>query len=207
MWKNVLKLFFVSIFLLLAACVPRRIEVPSYEGRDFREVMSGMQGINEIETRMSILFEKTDTAMTGDGALDISRNGDMNLRVYQFGFLAMELRSREGTVKSTPRLDKNKTMILTKGLRDCLYWWDIQDFALSEDGADYLLENRERQVWVDRKTFLPKKQIIRFDEDRELVIFYERPARENDVWYQSKMTIELSRYRVTLTVKNISFKS
>jgi hypothetical protein len=207
MWKNVLKLFLVSIFILLAACASRRIEIPSYEGRDFREVISGMQGITEIETRMSILFEKVDTETTGEGALDISSNGDMSLRVYSLGFLAMELTSREGRVKSTPRLDRNKTMILTKGLRDCLYWWDIKDFNLAEDGDDYLLRNRERELWVDRRTFLPRKQIIRFDPDRELVIYYESPARADDVWYQAKIRIELSRYRVTLTLKNISFKS
>jgi hypothetical protein len=202
-----LKLFWVSIFILLAACAPRRIEIPSYEGRDFREVISGMQGIREIETRMSILFEKVDAETTGEGALDILRNGDMSLRIYSLGFLAMELTSREGRVKSTPHLDKNKTMILTKGLRDCLYWWDIKDFTLSEDGDDYLLRSRERELWVDRKTFLPRKQIIRFDADRELVIYYESPARANDVWYQAKIRIELSRYRVTLTLKDISFKS
>jgi hypothetical protein len=207
MWKNALKLFFVSIFILLAACAPRKIEMPSYEGRDFREVIAGMQNISEIETKMSIVFEKVDTEMMGDGALSISRDGDMSLRVYSLGFLAMEVTSREGTVKSTPRLDKSKTMILTKGLRDCLFWWDIKDFTLSEDRDAYLLINGERELWVDRKTLLPRKQIIRFDGDKELTIYYERPARENDVWYQSKMRIELSRYRVTLTVKNISFKT
>jgi hypothetical protein len=207
MWKNVLKLFFVSIFFLIAACAPRKIEMPSYEGREFREVISGMQNISEIETRMSIVFEKVDTEMTGDGALSISRGGDMSLRVYSLGFLAMEVTSREGMVKSTPRLDKSKTMILTKGLRDCLFWWDIKDFTLSEDRDAYLLINGDRELWVDRKTFLPKKQIIRFDDDKEITICYEHPARENDVWYQSKMRIELSRYRVTLTVKNISFKT
>lgn len=207
MWKNVLKLFLVSIFILLAACVPRRIEMPSYEGRDFREVISGMRGVTGIETRMAILFEKVDSRMKGEGALDISRNGDMSLRVYQFGILAMELTSRGGKVRSTPRLDRNKTTILTKGLRDCLYWWDIKDYILSEDGDDYLLRNRERELWVDRKTFLPRKQIIRFDDDRELVIYYESPAMANNVWYQARIKIELSRYRVTLTLKDISFKS
>ena len=202
-----MKLLLVSVLILSAACAPRRIEMPSYEGRDLREILSGMQGVREIETRISILFEKVDAEMTGDGALDIFRNGDMSLRVYSLGLLAMELTSREGTVKSSPRLDRNKSMILTKGLRDCLYWWDIQDFTFSEDGDDYLLRNRDRELWVDRKTFLPRKQIIHFDVDRELVIYYERPARENDVWYQSKMRIELSRYRVTLTVKKISFRS
>jgi hypothetical protein len=207
MWKNVLKLFLVSICIVLAACAPRKIEMPSYEGRDLREILSEMQGVKEIETRMSILFERVDTEMKGDGALDIFRNGDMSLRVYSLGLLAMELTATEGKVRSTPRLDRNRTIILTKGLRDCLYWWDMEDFTLSEDGDDYLLRNRERELWVDRKTFLPRKQIIRFDVDRELVIYYDRPARADNVWYQSIIRIELSRYRVTLTVKNISFRS
>jgi hypothetical protein len=52
---------------------------------------------------------------------------------------------------------------------------------------------------------LPKRQRIDFDDGKELVVLYDNPAREKDIWYQSKMRIELKRYAVTLTVKEISF--
>ncbi len=207
MSKNALKFFSVSILIILSACVPQKFELPSYEGRDLKEVMADMQNITEIETTVSILFEKVDSGMSGDGALNISRGGDMSLRVYSLGFLAMEVTAREGAVQSTPHLDNSKVLILTKGLRDCLFWWDMKDFNLSEDRDGYLLTNSERTLWLDRRTFLPRKQVIRLGDGDELTIFYEDPARENNVWYQSKMRIELSRYRVTVKVKNISFRT
>ncbi len=181
--------------------------MPSYEGKAFRDVLSDMNGVSEIEAKFSITFEKNDTEIRGDAALNISRAGDMSLRVYSLGFLAMELTSENGAVKSNPHLDRNKAVILTQGLRDCLFWWDIKDFTI-EDGGDYLLlENIERLIWIDKKTFLPKRQKIFFDDGRELTIYYDNPARENTIWYQSKMRMELSKYSVTLTVKNISFKT
>jgi len=207
MLKSISKLFWVSIVLLLVSCAPKRIEMPSYEGKAFRDVLSDMNSVSKIEAKFSIIFEKNDTEMRGDAALNISSAGDMSLRVYSLGFLAMELTSENGAVKSNPRLDRNKTVILTKGLRDCLFWWDIKDFII-EDGSDYfLLENPARRIWVDKKTFLPKRQDIFFEDGREITVYYDNPARENTMWYQSKIRIELSKYSVTLTVKNISFKT
>lgn len=207
MLKNVLRLFFLSIILVLGACAPKRVELPSYEGKDLREVMAGMRGVSEIETTFSITFEKNDTEIRGDAALNIAPSGDMSLRVYSLGFLAMELTSKEGNVKSTPQLDRNKKIVLTRGLRDCLFWWDMRDFSMKEEKDDYLLGSFDRELWIDKQTFLPKKQKIYFDDGKALTIYYDNPARVNDTWYQSKIRIELLHYSVTLIVKNISFKS
>jgi len=38
-----------------------------------------------------------------------------------------------------------------------------------------------------------------------LTVYYDNPARENSILYQSKIRIELSKYSVTLLVRNISF--
>ncbi|MBI5640811.1 MAG: hypothetical protein HZA17_10325 [Nitrospirae bacterium] len=204
--KNVSRLCCVSIIILLAACAAKKVEMPSYEGRDFRDVLSERKAISEIETTFSISFERNESEIRGDGALHISSSGDMSLRVYSLGFLAMEMTSRDGTVKSTPRLDRNKTLILTQGLRDCLFWWDMEGLQIQEDADDYLLRNLTREVWVDKKTFLPKKQKIYFDEGGELTIYYDFPVREDNIWYQSKIRIELSKYAVTLHLRNMSFK-
>lgn len=173
---------------------------------DLREVLSLKNGISDIETTFSIIFKKNDTELRGEGALSISRAGDVSLRVYSLGFLAMELTSGNGVTKSNPHLDRNKTLILTRGLRDCLFWWDIKDYTVEEDTGHYLLKNPVREIWVDKRTFLPKRQKIYFDDGKELNMYYDGPAREKDAWYQSKIRIELSRYSVTLVVNNISFK-
>ena len=210
MSKHALKLFLISIVLLSTACAARKIEkieLPSYEGRAFREVLSERNGIRDIETKFSVLFEKKDSEIRGDAALDISQTGDMSLRVYSMGFLAMDLTSREGLVKSTPALDRGKKLILTRGLRDCLFWWDMKDFSLTEEAGYYVLESPGREIWIDKKTFLPARQNIYFEDGNVLNVNYDNPTKENDSWYQSKIRIEYLQYSVTFTITHMSFKS
>ena len=52
---------------------------------------------------------------------------------------------------------------------------------------------------------LPVRQIIALGDGRELDIFYENPEKSGDTWYQSKIRIELSRYTVTLNIKDMLF--
>jgi len=196
----------LTFVLLLGSCAGNKPVMPSYEGQDFRSALSSMKRVSDIETRFSIVFEKNDSEIRGDGALDISNGGDMSLRIYSLGFLAMEMTSVDGVVKSSPRLDRNKTLILTQGLRDCLFWWDMKDFTLDEDTENFVLRNSERELWISKKSFLPVKQKLYFDDGRMLMVYYDEPAFENGSWYQSKIRIELARYSVKLNIKNMAFK-
>ena len=136
--------------------------------------------------------------------LNISGNGDLEMKVYTLGFLALELSSRNGAVKSNPGLDSTKKTILTQGLRDSVFWWDIKDFTVQEEDGFYLLRNAEREITLDKKSGLPTKQQIYFPSGKVLTVYYDNPAREEGILYQSKMKIELSKYSVTLIVKNIA---
>jgi hypothetical protein len=207
MSRHASRLFFLSLALFLAACAPKRIEMPSYEGRAFSDVLAERSGISGIDAKLAILFERNGSEIRGDAALDISRSGDLSLRVYSLGFLAMELTSRDGRVKSDPPLDRGKKLILTEGLRDCLFWWDVKGYVFSDENGYYLLRNSDREIWIDKKTFLPSRQTVRFKDGKVLNISYSEPANDNDIWYQSKIRIELSRYAVTLTIKRMTFKS
>ncbi len=206
MSKNFLKLFCISIVLFLASCAPRALEPPLLEENPLDKVLAERNGISRIDAKFSVIFEKTDSEIRGEGTLNIFNNGDLELKVYSLGFLAMELTSRNGAVKSKPGLDSAKKAILTQGLRDSLFWWDIKDFTVVEDEEGcYLLKNAERQLMIDRKNGLPKKQRIYFANGKILTVYYDNPARENGMLYQSKIRIELSKYSVTLLVKNINF--
>ena len=205
MSKNSLKLFCISSILFLASCAPRTMELTLHEERSLDEVIAGRNGISQIDTTFSVLFEKPDSEIRGDGTLNICNNGNLDLRVYSLGFLAMELTSRNGVVKSKPGLDSTKKTILTQGLRDCLFWWDIKNFTVQDENGYYLLRNSEREITIDKKSSLPKKQQIYFTNGKVLSVYYDNPARGNGILYQSKMKIELSKYSVTLLVKNIHF--
>ena len=129
----------------------------------------------------------------------------MNMRVYSFGFLAFQISAEDGVIKSSPPVDRGKGMILTYGLRDCLFWWDLKDFDIQEKENRYVLRDMARTLWIDRKTMFPIRQIISLDDGRELVMTYEDPELAEDIWYPAKIRIELSRYSVTLKIKDISF--
>lgn len=204
--KSFSRLFFYSIIVFAAACAPKQVEVPLLDERGLDAVIAERKSIERIDAVMSVVFEKKDSEMYGDAVLDITRSGDLHLKVYTLGILGMDLSSRKGVVKSTPRLDKAKTTILTQGLRDCLFWWDLQDYAIREEGDYLVLQNATRSVWLDRKSLLPGKQWIDFGDGKQLTVLYDSPVRQRGIWYQSKMRIELQRYAVTLTVKEISFQ-
>ena len=205
--RALLRPVLLSIALIcLFSCAPKRVEIPTYEGVDVKEVLSARNTISAIDTTFTIIFEKDDTEMRGEGVLNISRNGDLNLRVYSFGFLALEVISKEGVIRSNPRIDRNKSRILTQGLRDCLFWWDIQDYDVNEkDDGVYLLKNSSREVWLDKRTILPIKQRVVLENGVELYISYEDMTKMGDVWCPSTIKIELSQYSVKLRIKEISF--
>ena len=205
MWKNVSTLFLVSALLILYSCAVKQTELPDYQGMDVQEVLSSRNDISSIETTFAITFEKDDTEMRGDGALNLLKNGDLSMRIYSFGFLAFEMTAHNGIIKSNPPIDRTKGIILSSGLRDCLFWWDIKDFSVEEDESGYILKNLTRSLWINRETMLPVKQNISLEDGRELMIRYENPDYAGALWYPSKIRIELSRYTVTLNIREISF--
>jgi hypothetical protein len=205
-WKTVFGLFLVSLLLLSGSCAPKAVRVPSYGGRSFTEVLSDMNRIARISAKFSLDYEKDDRHGGGDGALDISDGGNLSLRLYSLGFLAMEVSAQDGIVRSSPHLDPDRAMLLTRGLRDSLFWWDIHDFSLLEDDDYYYLSTPLRKLWVGRKTFLPAKQEI-FLPEGELVVTYEEPEESGGVWYQSKMRLEYGQYSAKIAIRQITFSA
>lgn len=208
MLKSAWRLFWVSLIALAAACAPARTVVvaPSMEGRDLGEYLVDRGRIAGIDARFGILFERNEAEIRGDAAISMARNGDLSLRVYSLGFLALELTSGEGVTKSTPHLDGDKKLILTRGLRDCIFWWDMPDYVLADEGDRYSLDSGMRQIWIDKRTFLPLRQRIWFDDGRELIVTYGEPQESEGVWYPSKIRIELLSYAVTLSISEMEFR-
>lgn len=205
--KNVLRLFFVNIVVFFFSCAAPEVKPPVYEGIDVGEALHWKEGISAIEAEFSIIFKKGDSKAKGYGVLNISKNGDLTLRVYSLGFLAFELISENGVIRSNPKLDRTKRKILTYGLRDCLFWWDIEGYEIDEEERAYLLQSFIRKLWVDKKTLLPIQQSVLLEDDRELRFYYENPEKMDDVWYPSKVRIELSRYSMTLEFDEMLFVS
>lgn len=197
--------FFLSCLLILPSCGVKRAALPDYEGVPFRDVLASREPISSIETIFSIVFTKDSSDMRGEGKLTIRKNGDLSMRVYSFGFLTFEMVAENGIITSNPPIDRTRGIILSSGLRDCLYWWDIEGANVTEDEQTIVLSNGSRSIWIEKKTMLPMRQTIALADGRELLITYERPREEHGTWYPSLIRIELARYLVTLDIKDISF--
>lgn len=217
MSRNVLRLFWISLFpllLLTSSCVQKRVALPSFPGGDIRAALAEKKTVTDIETTFSISLGSPDeigVRMSGDGVLSISNarsndmpnSGDLDLRIYSLGFLALEVTSRDGQVTSSPRMDAAKKLLLTEGLRDCIFWWNMGDFVVDEENGQYIIRNGRRTVWVDKQSFLPLRQVVSLDDGKQLKISYDEPVQENNRWYQSRMTIEFLQYSVSLSVKTL----
>lgn len=194
----------VYCLLFLTSCTTKRIELPNYEGLDVREVIAERNGIESVAATFSVEFEKNDSTITGDAALELTDNS-LDLRIYSLGFLVAEVTEADGVVKSNPELNRNKSMLLVDGLRNGIFWWRIRDYDVEEQHGMYQLRNSWQRILIDKKTMLPTYQSIELDNSRELRIFYEDPLSSGKFWYPSRMKIELSGYVVRLQIKSISF--
>ncbi|NTU42918.1 MAG: hypothetical protein HGA78_07660, partial [Nitrospirales bacterium] len=171
-----------------------------------------------IDALLSVDYDKPDGAsMSGDAHLTVS--GDkLDLRIYYLGFLAAEVSEEGGIIKSKPKLDKSKGVLLVDGLRGSLFWWDIRDYTLTEEENLYVLKNSFREVSIDRSTLLPVRQTIELENGGHLEISYEEPAqvekegeegKEGDaayspLWYQSRMKIVYRGHSITVKIKSYS---
>ncbi|TAL24854.1 MAG: hypothetical protein EPN94_06510 [Nitrospirae bacterium] len=197
-------IFCFSALVLLTSCSTKRVELPDYDGADLKKIIAERSGIKSVATTFSVEFEKDDSTITGDAALELT-DDTLDLRIYSLGFLVAELTETNGMIKSNPELSRNKSIILVDGLRNSILWWTIKDYRIEEQDEIYSLKNSWQSISIDKKTMLPTRQIIELDNGRDLRIFYETPVNNGNFWYPSRIKIELSKYTVRLQIKTISF--
>jgi len=190
--------------LLTFSCASKRIGLPDYEGVDIKKIITERSSIKGVNATFHVEFEKTDSTMTGDAALELT-DETLDLRIYSLGFLGAELTEANGMIKSNPELSRSIRIILVEGLRSSMLWWLIKDYEIEEQNGNYHIINSSRKIIIDKKTMLPISQTIELDPGKELRISYEEPANSDGFWYPSIMKIELSKYIVKLQIKSISF--
>lgn len=204
--------------MVLVSCAPKKaVVVPTQEGVPLEKALSDLRQVKTLEATLSVDYERGDTIMSGDAGLTLS-DAALNLRLYYLGFLAGELKEENGTITvSKPRLDKNRSTLLAQGLRNGFFWWNIKDYAITEDQEQYVLRNKNREILVSKKLMLPTQQSIRLENGDELIITYDMPDQIEEAeripgspawlqYYQSQMKIELKRYLVKVKVKSYVVK-
>jgi hypothetical protein len=206
----------VSCLLLLISCAaPKLAEKPSHRGTSLNDALSQYRKISSISTVVGLDYEKNDVIMSGDASLSVSPD-KLSLRIYYLGFLQGEVYEENGKIKSKPKLDKNKSLILVEGLKSSLFWWNITDYTVTETADAYELRNGYRRVVVNKESLLPVEQTIELENGDTIAISYDTPSRiisedgketlDNSPlsWYQSRVRIQLKNYIVRINVKSYS---
>lgn len=206
----------VSCLLLLISCAaPKLAEKPSHRGTSLNDALSQYRKISSISTVVGLDYEKNDVIMSGDASMSVSPD-KLSLRIYYLGFLQGEVYEENGKIKSKPKLDKNKSLILVEGLKSSLFWWNITDYTVTETADAYELRNGYRRVVVNKESLLPVEQTIELENGDTIAISYDTPSRiisedgketlDNSPlsWYQSRVRIQLKNYIVRINVKSYS---
>lgn len=202
---------------LMASCAVKRADVPRHEGITLDQALADLRSIKSIEAVLAVEYRKEDSVMTGDAFLALSEKA-LTLRLYYLGFLAGEIHEEEGAIRSTPKIDRNKSLVLVDGLRSGIFWWNVPDYAVTEEAGLYMLRNSSTKVTVSKDTLLPVEQIIELNNGDSLRITYNEPARidveEGEAadlspilqWYPSRLNIELRNHAVRIKVKSYTFR-
>lgn len=196
----------VFLFLLLfvaVSCSPKQAARPVREGIAIEGLIASLKNISALESVMALEYEKGENTMTGEAFLNISGK-ELNLRVYYMGFLAGEVKEKEGVIESTPKLDRNKKTLLTDGLRSSFFWWNIAEYTIEEEDDEYILRNDFRKIVIDKKMFLPLLQVIEMPDGEKLTVYYDSPVAQSEpeLWYQSSLRIEYRRSVVKAKIKS-----
>jgi len=194
----------IVLIILPLSCTTKRVELPAFESADIKKIIEEHTSIKSVSATFSVEFEKNDSTMTGDAALELT-DEILDLRIYSMGFLVAEITESDGIVKCNPPISKTRSAILVNGLRSGFFWWQIKDYELEEQNGNYQLRNSQHKILIDKKTMLPTYQSIELDNGRELRIFYDNPINSGGFWHASKMRIEMSKYVVRLDIKSLSF--
>lgn len=209
-------LFALSSLLLalsfLTSCAPKYAARPYREGVTLSGILAKLNTVQSIEAVLDLNYEKNEASMSGDAFLSVSPS-TLVLRIYYLGFLAGEVKEDNGVIKSKPRLDKYKSVVLVEGLKNSFMWWTIRDYTVREEKNTYVLKNYDRELIIDKKDLLPLRQTIELDNGDELNISYDTPANslpqtdnyssDPDIaWYQSHMSITYRNQKVRVNVKS-----
>ncbi len=206
----------VSVFCLLSfvSCAPKYAEKPSHGGIPLDTMLSELRKISSVEAVLYVEYAKNEHTMSGDAFLNLSEDA-LNMRLYYLGFLAGEVHEEGGIVRSKPKLDKNKSIVLIDGLKNSFLWWNIKDYVVQEKDGAYLLKSYNRKVVINKETLLPVAQTIQLENGEELSIEYDSPVKGKQeagesvqnpapLWYQSHLTIRFKNYLVNVSVKSYS---
>ena len=199
-----LLVFSIIILAVLSACAPKRAEIPVFTG-GIGDLIAERSKTDSLEALVSLVIEKKDGNISGDAFIELTPK-TLSMRVYTLGFLSAELEEDEVGIKSKPQLEYKKKAAVADGIRNGLMWWAIKDYTVEETVDEYILRNSWKRLVVDKKTMQPLSQRIELPNIGTMNVYYEEPALLAGGAYPTSVRVEVLRYTIRMTVKEMEFK-
>ena len=143
--------FLLFALCAVSSCAPKYAEKPSREGITLG-ILEKLNNIQSIEAVLSMDYEKNDSTMSGDAFLKYFPLLQWTLEFIILAFLAGEVKEDNGVIKSKPKIDKYKSIVLVDGLRNSFLWWTISDYNIEDREDTYVLRNFNRKLIISKRT-------------------------------------------------------
>lgn len=200
------KLLLASLIFLLGSCAARKVEMPTYDGIDPKEVLAEKGKIMILESTLYVEMERDGSVIGGDAVLRLTPDST-DLQVYSLGFLVAEVTANDTMTRSNPPMEKNRLLMLVDGIRNSFFWWSVKNPEIREDHDSYRVYNSWKTLFIKKKTMMPETQIIELEGGKRLTVHYDDPALIDGTWFPSSMRIELSGQSVNLRIKSLSLST
>lgn len=205
-------ILFVCLIVLITGCAKKVAQGPFYEGYSLQALLHELKGTCGIEASIEISYERGDSTLSGDLYLKANHR-EMLLRYYYLGLPAGEMLYRDGEiVSSNVRISKARTRLLAEGIKNSIFWWQVDYDEQYETDEVYILRAIGREINIDKKSLLPLNQTLRLSNGELVSISYSNPKklhpekdnqRPND-WYQSQVQIQYRDHSLDATIRRLS---
>lgn len=200
------------IVFVITGCAKRVAQSPIYEGYSLQALLQELKGVCDIEASLEITYERGESSLSGDLYLKANHR-EMLLRYYYLGLPAGEMFYRDGEiVRSSVRFSKTRTQLLAEGIRNSIFWWQVDYDEQYETDEVYILRAIGREIVIDKKSLLPLSQNLRLGNGELVSISYSNPKKlhpERDTqrpadWYQSQVQIQYRDYSLEAKIRRLS---
>ena len=218
MLKKHLKYFSFKIYILLftvhcslftvLGCAPKvTAPPPLYKDTELslEEIVKiSQRDINSIKAIARIDLEKNDKPYsTVDSSMLLKKPSWLHIRFYKFGLPAGNFLMKDDFVYAVSDKGSKRFKEFGKELYYSVFWWaGIEGAVMYREAEHYVIRTDNKEIRLNKNTLLPELQEITV-KNKKIYISYSEPQMANNVWYPSKMRIEIDAYKVNIKIEKL----
>jgi len=207
--KKLLKYFSFSILFIFIACAPKPKLLPPPLYKDTalsleEIILKAGSSLDSLKAISNITVEKNDKHFSTFNASSLIKKPDwVHMRVYQLGLLVRDFVIRDNILYVLSGKKDLNLKTLGREMHNAIFWWeDLQESILTVRSDKYVISSLLKEIYLDRDTLLPLKQIIS-SEQGLIIMTYEEPKETDGYWYNSIIEIYLNEFKFSVKLKKL----